>query len=105
MSDDDFYSATASLSSVASGSESERDIEDAMRRAGRHDSADTGKQARPERPKPQADAAPAPATASPPAKRPNRMIRWLSKTLKGKPKPDVQQTAAPADQQPPSMRR
>ncbi|WP_430625113.1 hypothetical protein, partial [Ralstonia pseudosolanacearum] len=87
------------------GSESERDIEDAMRRAGRHDSADTGKQARPERPKPQADAAPAPATASPPAKRPNRMIRWLSKTLKGKPKPDVQQTAAPADQQPPSMRR
>ncbi|MGA3704709.1 type III effector protein [Ralstonia nicotianae] len=105
VSDDDFYSATASLSSVASGSESERDIEDAMRRAGRHDSADTGKQARPERPKPQADAAPAPATASPPAKRPNRMIRWLSKTLKGKPKPDVQQTAAPADQQPPSMRR
>lgn len=103
MSDDDFYSATASLSSVASGSESERDIEDAMRRAGRHDSADTGKQARPERPKPQADAAP--ATASLPAKRSNRMIRWLSKTLKGKPKPDVQQTAAPADQRPPSMRR
>ncbi|MHA6823320.1 type III effector protein [Ralstonia pseudosolanacearum] len=104
VSDDEFYSATASLSSLASGSESERDIEDAVRRAGRDDNTDTGKQARPERPKPQADAAP--ATASPPVKKPNRVIRWLSKALKkGQPKPDVQQTAAPADQRPPSMRR
>lgn len=103
VSDDAFYSATASLSSLASGSESERDIEDAVRRAGHDDRADTGKQARLERPKPQADAAP--ATASPPVKKSNRMFRWLSKTVKGKPKPDVQQTAAPADQRPPSMRR
>ncbi len=104
VSDDAFYSATASLSSLASGSESEHDIEDAVRRAGRDDRADAGKQARLERPKPQADVAP--ATASPPAKKPNRVIRWLSKALKkNQPKPDVQQTAATADQRPPSMRR